>query len=205
MFSRDFAVVFSPFLSLCVCVRVSDVSVTFLSVNGSSVHNLALLPGKSSAFEPVWGFLMASDVFSAVLESIASPCMYLHVPDASEWSLGLSGSSVHDPASPAGKSGTSDPFAGVLEPFALLWVHVHMFSMPGLRSSLSDSSRCDLVLLVGMFDSFGSVRPILSISCVSSDICVFCNVMHVCAHVLHVCMACTLILVVCRPSLGFDR
>ena len=75
---------------------------------------------------------------------------------------------------PAGKSGTSDPFAGVLELSAPLCDHVCMLSMPGLHSCLSDLSRHDVVLPVGMFGGFESVRLILMISCMSSSIRVFC-------------------------------
>ena len=82
--------------------------------------------------------------------------------------------SMHNPAPPAGKSGTSDPFAGVLELSAPLCDHVCMFSMPGLRLCPSDLSRHDVVLPVGMFGGFESVRLILTISCMSSSIRVFC-------------------------------
>ena len=65
MFSCDLAVIFTSFWLLHVCIRMSDMTMTFPSVTGSSVHDPVHLPGKSAMFEPLWGFLTYFQLFSS--------------------------------------------------------------------------------------------------------------------------------------------
>ena len=100
-------------------------------------------------FKSFWGLLTCSDVFAGLRESFATLRMCVCVPDASVWSLGLSGSTRCDSALPAGKSGLADTFPGPLELSPPPRTCMRTLSVLGQLLNPSASSVHDLVLLVG--------------------------------------------------------
>ena len=60
--------------------RAPDASEIILSLCGSFVHDLAFSLDESGSFLSFWDFLIDSDVFSGILESMAAPALRYTCP-----------------------------------------------------------------------------------------------------------------------------
>ena len=60
--------------------RAPDASEIILSLCGSFVHDLAFSLGESRSFLSFWDFLIDSDVFSGILESMTTPVLRYTCP-----------------------------------------------------------------------------------------------------------------------------
>ena len=72
-----FAAALTPIQTLCVCMRMPDMSMVFPSLTGSSVCNLALPPDEYGGLGLFCWFLTWLQVFSSCLHCSARVCMCL--------------------------------------------------------------------------------------------------------------------------------
>ena len=73
--SRALTVGFTSIRVLCVYVGVPDAPDAFLTLYGSSVHDLALSTGEFRGSQLFGLSLMVPDTFSGLLKSFTAPCV----------------------------------------------------------------------------------------------------------------------------------
>ena len=134
-----------------------------------------------------WDILTWSDVYAGVLESLATLCTQVHVPNVSIW--------TGEPLALA----HVDPLHLQLVPALFLTLFQPLLSCPCHHVSV-----CHIVPPAGKSGSFGAAGHVLTHFCMYPAVIVSTPMLCKCLHVFGMPAASGLDFVICRPSLRFD-